>query len=127
MEKSKQKKQPSPLSRAEALSYRPVRNPEVRDEILDTGEVMITYPVRVRPWFVRVAQRFGWDSDEPMIKKLQLDELGTATWKLMDGKRSVKQIVREFAADYQLQAKEAEVSVTAFIRELGKRGIIGLQ
>ncbi len=127
MEKSKQKKQAAPLSRAEALSYRPVRNPEVRVESLDTGEVMIIYPVRVRPWFVRLAQRFGWDSDQPMIKKLQLDELGTATWKLMDGKRTVKQIVREFGAQYQLPFREAEVSVTAFIRELGRRGIIGLQ
>ena len=126
MEKSKQKKQPAPLSRAEALSYRPVRNPEVRDEVLDTGEVMIIYPVRVRPWFVRMAQRLGWNSDAPIIKKLQLDELGTATWKLMDGERTVKQIVREFGARYQLQSKEAEVSVTAFIRELGRRGIIGL-
>lgn len=127
MKELKPKSQATPLSRAEALSHRPVRNPEAREEALDTGEVMIVYPVRVRPWFVRVAQRFGWDSDKPIIKKLQLDELGTATWKLMDGNRTVQQIVREFAARYQLQSKEAEISVTAFIRELGKRGIIGLQ
>ena len=34
--------------------------------------------------------------------------------------------MKEFSRKYQLHPKEAELSVTLFIRELGKRGIIGL-
>ncbi|MFC1886362.1 PqqD family peptide modification chaperone [Thermodesulfobacteriota bacterium] len=46
---------------------------------------------------------------------------------MIDGKRTVKQIVHLFAESHRLHIKEAEVSVTAFLHELGKRGIIGIK
>jgi hypothetical protein len=61
------------------------------------------------------------------MKKFQLDELGTAVWNLMDGKRSVRQLVKIFAGTHRLEPREAEVSVTQFIRELGRRGLIGMR
>jgi len=38
----------------------------------------------------------------------------------------VRQLVERFAKTHQLEAREAEVSVAQFIRELGRRGLIGL-
>jgi len=40
--------------------------------------------------------------------------------------RSLRRIVAAFAAAHQLEAREAEIAVTQFVRELGRRGLIGL-
>jgi hypothetical protein len=52
--------------------------------------------------------------------------MGTSVWDLVDGKRSVRMMVRIFAKTHHLENKEAEVSVTSFIRQLGQRGLLGL-
>jgi hypothetical protein len=59
--------------------------------------------------------------------KLQLDILGSAVWDLLDGKRSLQRVATVFAVEHQLEPEEAEVAVTQFIRELGRRGLIGLR
>jgi hypothetical protein len=46
---------------------------------------------------------------------------------MVDGSRSVRQIIQIFAETHRLENREAEVSVTRFIRELGQRGLLGLQ
>lgn len=117
---------PDPVSRTEALRCRPVKHPRISEETLEAGVVLVSYPLRTRPWIARIAQRLDRGPEKPVIKKLQLDEMGSATWRLIDGRRTVSRIIREFSDEYQLHPKEAEVSVTLFIRELGKRGIIGL-
>ncbi|WP_124330978.1 PqqD family protein [Desulfonema ishimotonii] len=123
--RKKTEERPS-MTRAEALGCRPVRSGEITEEVLASGLVRITYPVRMRPLLASLARRFG-GSDRPVMRKLELDTLGTAVWHLIDGQRPVEQIVRAFAKMYTLQPKEADLSVTAFIRELGRRGIIGLK
>ena len=60
-------------------------------------------------------------------ERLQLDNLGTEVWKMIDGKRTVRDIVDAFAETHQLEGREAEMAVTQFLRDLGKRGLIGLQ
>lgn len=117
---------PSPVSRDEAMRCRPMKHPRVSEETMDTGEVLVLFPLRPRPWITYVARRLDWAPEKPVIKKLQLDEMGSAVWRLIDGSRTVKRMIRDFARMYQLHPKEAEVSVTLFIRELGRRGIIGL-
>ena len=115
------------ISRAEALDRIPVKNRQISENRLESGEVVIHYPVTMRPFFAGLAKRFGGQEARTQIKKLQLDELGTSVWNLMDGKRSVRQLVKMFAGAHQLEAREAEVSVTQFIRELGRRGLIGMR
>jgi hypothetical protein len=36
-------------------------------------------------------------------------------------------MIQTFAETHRLENREAEVSVTQFIRELGKRGLLGLR
>jgi hypothetical protein len=115
------------ISRAEALDRIPVKNRQITENRLETGEVIIHYPVTMRPFFAGLAKRFGGREAQIQIKKLQLDELGTLVWNLMDGERSVRQVVKMFAETHQLETREAEVSVTQFIRELGRRGLIGMR
>ena len=122
----KKPKAPS-ISRTEALDRIPVKNRQISENRLETGEIVIGYPVTMRPFFAGLAKRFGGQEVRTQIKKLQLDELGTSVWNLMDGRRSVRQLVKMFAETHQLETREAEVSVTQFVRELGRRGLIGMR
>ena len=116
----------SPLTRAQALAYTPVKSLQLKEARLETGEVLLEYPLTMRPWIAALAKRLGMPQNRTATRKLQLDALGTAVWDLVDGNRSVHQIIQVFAGIHRLQFKEAEVSVTRFIRELGRRGLIGL-
>jgi len=115
------------VTRAAALKSTPVKNIHVEEERLETGEVLLTYPVTIRPWIASLARQLGGDANRVQLKKIHLCELGTAVWDLMDGRRSVRQVIQRFARKYQLHPKEAEVAVTRYLRELGKRGLIGLK
>jgi hypothetical protein len=114
------------ISRAEALKYIPVKSERITEDRLESGAGVISYPVTPRPFFAALAKRFGGSEDQIQTKKLQLDALGSSVWDLMDGKRSVRQMIQIFAETHQLQPREAEVAVTQFVRELGRRGLIGL-
>ena len=115
------------INREQALKSIPVKNIQISEERSENGDVIIHYLTVMRPWISKVVRRFGGAEAQPQTKKLQLDQLGTEVWKLIDGNRSVRLIIRIFAESNQLQIREAEVAVTQFIRELGKRGLIGLQ
>jgi len=122
------KKAPLPtIPRSEALNMVPVRNLEVHEHPIDGGLIQLSYPLAVKPWFGVLAEKVGMWDKRPMIKTLELDEMGTFTWGLINGERSVRQIADEFAKFYEVQPREAELSVTAFIKTIGQRGILGLK
>jgi len=122
------KKRPEPvISRAEALNMIPVRNHEVEETVVGGDTVQLAYPLAIKPWFGRMAEKVGMWDKRPMIKRLELDEMGTFVWRRIDGDRSVRRIAEEFADYYEVQPREAELSVTAFIKTIGQRGIIGLK
>ncbi len=116
----------SHLSRNEALEYTPVKSRQISEVRLETGDVIIEYPLIVSPWIAAVANRLGNLQDRKQTKKLQLDAMGTSVWDLVDGKRSVRMIIQIFAKAHRLENREAEVSVTSFLRQLGQRGVLGL-
>jgi hypothetical protein len=121
------KQAPQPvIPRSEALSMIPVRNVEVTASTTADGLVLLAYPLAVKPWFGRLAEKVNLWDQRPMIKKLELDEMGSFVWDHIDGTRSVRRIAEEFAAHYGVQRREAELSVTAFIKNIGQRGILGL-
>ena len=116
------------MTRLEALAYKPVKSTQITETRLETGEVVLEYPLAVRPLVAAVARRLGKSQqDLVQIKKLQLDVLGTSVWDLVDGKRSVRRMIQIFAETHRLEKREAEISVTQFIRELGQRGLLGLR
>lgn len=115
------------ISRSEALNCIPVKNIQAQETRGEAGLVLLCYPVETRPWIAGWIRLFGGASDGVQLKKLQLDALGTAVWDLLDGKRTVGQVIQSFNAMQRLYPKEANVAVTLFLRELGKRGLIGLR
>ena len=116
-----------PLSRSDAFSCIPIRNPHVVETRLETGEILLAYPETLKPWFITILQRMKKESRLQRLRKLQLDILGTGVWDLVNGKSTVMEIIDLFADCHQLYRKEAEVSVVQFLRELGRRGIIGMK
>ena len=109
------------------MACRPVQHQSVVVESLENGDLLLTYPVTVRPWLDRLLRRLGRGAQPPLRRKVQLDALGTQVWGWINGERSVDEIVRAFAETHQLPHREAELSVTAFLRMLGKRGLIGMR
>ena len=115
------------LSRHDALACIPVKNPQVEEEQFENGEIRLHYQVQVRPWFRGLFKKIANRETDIIHRKLQLDALGCSVWKMIDDHRSVKAIIDLFRADHQLNEREAELSVSGFLKELGKRGLVLLK
>ena len=121
------KKKPAlQLSREEALNCRPVISSAVRVSSTDAGLIRLGYPLVVKPWIADLARRFSGTTYSPPTRRLELDELGSLTWNLIDGRHTVRQIIDQFTKQTRVHPKEAEAAVTRFLRELGRRGVIGM-
>jgi hypothetical protein len=115
------------MSRNEALDCTPVKNRHVRESRQESGDLVLRYPVSAPPVAARVARWLRKDLGPPRVGALQLDALGTAVWDMIDGRRALREIAAAFAEANQLEPKEAQVAVSQFARELGRRGLIGLR
>ncbi len=115
------------FSRSDALCCIPVRNSQVLENRLDSGEILLSYPETLRPWFSSLILRMNKKAELRRMRKLQLDILGTGVWDLIDGKSTITEIIASFAKLHLLYHKEAEISVVQFLRELGRRGIVGMK
>ena len=111
------------LTREQSLASMPVRNPAVGAEKDDDGQVCINVP-RKRTLWVNVLAKVFYVPDG---RKIELDELGTYVWDLCDGQTSVRSIIKKFAKKYRLNRKEAEVSMVSYLKQLAKKGLIGIQ
>ncbi len=128
------KKQPVPpvnpaqerLDRQQALSFIPIRNPEVEEEETADG-TLLRYTVEVKPWFQSVFKFVSTRTSNIIVRRLQLDTLGSAVWQMVDGQQSVNEMVEQFRTTHQLGIREAELSVTAFLKDLGTRGLIAMK
>lgn len=114
-------------SREDALECTPIKNDRVEESRMKNGELQLSYPVTSRPWLAGIVRRLGRKPKGTYLKKLQLDALGTEVWELLDGGSRVRDVIRQFATRHRLQQREAELAVTRFLRELGKRGLIGMR
>ena len=115
------------MNKQHALAAIPVQNSEVTVEVSSSGLILIRYPVTLRPWMARWLKRLKGASPQIRYRKLQLDNLGTDVWKMIDGKRTVQDIIDKFAQIHQLPTVESESAITQFLRNLGKRGLIGMR
>jgi hypothetical protein len=120
------RKQKPLMSRDEALACIPVKSEAITSTRTPEGLIRLRYPLVVKPWIAQLGRRFGAAPGAAPSRQLELDQLGSLTWELIDGQRSVRAIVRHFVQRTQVHPKEAEAAVTRFLRELGRRGIVGM-
>jgi len=117
---------PSAQDRQHALSCIPMQHPDCLAKQNDEG-LLLHYSVQAKPWFQKLFSPGTTGKHEIIQKKLQLDTMGSTVWQMIDGQKSVKQICREFEQIHQLDPREAEISVTSFIEQLGKRSLVALK
>jgi len=116
----------SGLTRRQAMGLAPIKSRDVTADEAPSGCVRLSLPVSVRPALAGLARRFGlWDG-RVLRKTVELDAMGSAVWRLIDGKRSTGEIAAALAGRYNLDAREAELAVAEFLRQLGRRGAIGV-
>jgi hypothetical protein len=116
------------ISRAEVLAARPIRNPVVQWERGVWHEerpavVLLRVPRRRDRWGNLVARVFKL----PPFRKIELDEMGSDVWEMCDGDLSVDALTRAVCAKYHLNRRQAEASVTAYMRMLAERRLLALK
>ena len=87
------------------------------------GLVRLSYPISLKPWIARFLPR----NISLPIRTLELDTMGSFVWHHIDGRRSVQKLAGIVADHYTCHPAEAEHAVAAFVRQLGRRGILGLR
>ncbi|SDO75928.1 PqqD family protein [Desulforhopalus singaporensis] len=115
------------LTRTQSLGCIPVKTEGVTWAAGENGDALIEYPIALKPFFINILGRFTGTPRTRLTKKLQLDETGSRVWYLMNGQHDVKTIIKQVAQETGLSLQEAELAVTAFLKELGKRGLIMLR
>jgi hypothetical protein len=116
---------PSPqLSKNEALAAVPVPSREVRVLLTAEGLVRLSYPIRLRPWLARLVPR---QAAAAARRTIELDGMGSFVWSHIDGNRSVRSLAELVTERYSCLPVEAENAVADFLRQLGRRGIVGMR
>ncbi|MGQ9729887.1 MAG: PqqD family protein [Candidatus Zipacnadales bacterium] len=108
------------LSREHALEARPIRNPALKWEKLDNGEVQIILPRRKDAVGKLLSTLFYI----PETRPVNLDIVGAKIWQLADGEHTVADMVEALIEEHKLHRREAEVSLTEFLKMLGKRNMV---
>ena len=109
------------LTREAMLNSRPGRNEALTWEKNDQGEVQITV-VRQETWKVRLLSKVFY---VPKQRRITLDQVGTEVWQMCNGQTTVAQMIEGLSKKYQLNRKEAEVSLLSYLRTLGQKRFIG--
>ena len=103
------------------LASRPTRNDSLRWEQNDAGEVQV-FIERQETWKVRLLSKAFYI---PRERKITLDEVGTEVWQMCNGRNSVGQMIELLSDKYQLNRKEAEVSLLQYLKTLGQKRFVG--
>jgi len=109
------------LTREQAMGARPVRNPAVPWKLNDDGNVVVI----LRRRGDLTGRVLSWIFMVPQQKSMELDEVGSTVWQHCDGERTVWEVVDMLATKYKLNKREVEISLTQYLRTLGKRGMLG--
>lgn len=108
-------------ARREFLALRPGRNPKV-DWEENEGKVVLKVP-RPEDWKYKLAKKLFPVPDGP--KLVALDAIGSHVWRHCDGHNNIDALSKELQRLYKLSAREAELSLQQFFKELGRRGYVG--
>ncbi|GAB4452577.1 MAG: hypothetical protein OHK0029_03750 [Armatimonadaceae bacterium] len=117
------------ISRGQVLSARPLRNPKVewtkeqKDEAGSRPVALLQIPRRSDKLGNAMARVFRL----PDTRKLELDEIGSDVWEMCDGDTTVEEITKALTVQYRLNRRQAETSVTAYLRMLAERRLIVLK
>ena len=95
----------------------------VKSHASDDGRALMLV-VRRKPFRSRLIEAVA-----PVVRerRIELDEVGTAVWNMLDGRRSVREVIERFSEEFGVNRREAEVSVLDFLKSLMGRGLLSMQ
>ncbi len=114
------------ITRMQALECIPRQNETVQWQELANGDILFSYPLPLSRLFLALHRKFSKNPSDLPTKKLQLDQMGSFVWQLIDGKKTVREIITLFTEEYKVTRQEAETAVTLFLKRLGQRNFIVL-
>ena len=102
------------------LASKPMRHPRVTEQRTESGalELILSIPKS------RLARWLSRRSGEMVQRRFEIDALGEDAWKMMDGKTPVRTMIEQFAESHQLNLREAEVAMLAYLQSLASRGVM---
>jgi hypothetical protein len=112
------------MTKKEAFRCVPVKNSLVEEVLMASGDLMLSYPSAYKPFFSKIQNLVKKDPKKTFIRKIQLDGLGRDVWSMIDGRKNVNTIIERFAKKHLVDHKEAEISVSLFLKSLGEKGLI---
>jgi hypothetical protein len=113
--------------RFRSLRARVERSATVTFHINEKGRTVITYPVQ-RPRRLRVLRLLGGLVPGPARQErtLELDLIGSLVWEECGRGHRVSEMIELLEKRFRISHREAELSVTEFIRALGSRGVLSV-
>jgi len=110
------------ISREQILKARPIINPAVQWSRGEEGEIIITLKRREDWWVKFLSALFV----VPRERKIALDEIGSMLWELFDGQHTIKELAQMLAERLKISYKEAELSLTEYLRILARKRLVAL-
>jgi hypothetical protein len=112
-------------ARREFLALRPAHNPKITWEN-QNGRVLLSIPI-ANNWKIRLLGIFFPIPEERKRegRKVELDAIGSHVWTRCDGQNTISDLSRELQREYKIGAREAELSLQQFFKDLGRRGYVG--
>ncbi|MHC4717347.1 MAG: PqqD family protein [Planctomycetota bacterium] len=117
---SKKKKVDRRMAVSQFLAAVPHQNTAIKTEPRAEG-VLVSVPVRRPGWLI---PPISWVLPWSQHRRVELDAAGSEVLDMVDGRRTVEDIVETFAGNHKLTFRESQVAVTQFLRQLVQRGIV---
>ena len=89
----------------------------------DGGKVLLELPAPEHSW----RRPFAVLTYKIWNKKVRLDEVGSAAWKLFDGQRTVADVAQRLRAEFAERVEPAEERLGILVRMLHRGGLIAYQ
>lgn len=114
------KKKTEMIDRRQSLKGIPMMNESVTVTPREDGNLTVVVEMdRGNGWFARFMP--------PVIKRTyKLDELGSYVLRRVDGCRTAKRMVDDFAQTHKVNRREAELCVVQFLKSLAQRQVISI-
>ena len=99
------------------LDLAPVRVAEWRE---DQGRIVVDRPAPDSPWRAPLA----WLSYKMSTKRVRLDEVGSFTWRLLDGRHTVAEIAAALRTEFGERVEPAEERLGEMVRILQRGELV---
>ena len=112
-------------ARREFLALKPAHNPKINWEKIE-NRVVLSIPI-ANTWKIRLLGVFFPIPEDRKRegRKVELDAIGSHVWTRCDGQNTISDLSRELQREYKIGAREAELSLQQFFKDLGRRGYVG--